>query len=105
MKDGETLTVSCKLKNTGNYDSDEVVELYASFPGSKVDRPAIALKGFKRIFVPKGESVEVSIPVKSDDLKYWDVDKHAFVLEKGDISFFVGPSSDDARLKGQVTVK
>lgn len=105
IKEGETLTVTCKLKNSGNYDSDEVVQFYAGFPGSKVERPVIALKGFKRVFVAKGQTVEVTIPVKADGLKYWDVDKKAFVLEKGDIDFFVGPSSVDARLKGQVVAK
>jgi beta-glucosidase len=79
--------------------------LYAAFPGSKVERPAIALKGFKRVFVPKGRTVEVSIPIKAEDLKYWSVEKHAFVLEKGKIEFFLGPSSADTKLKGQLVVR
>ena len=61
------------LENTGNFDSDEVAQLYVSFPDSKVDRPAIALKGFKRVFVGKGETVKVSITsesIRSDLLGY-----------------------------------
>lgn len=42
---------------TANYDSDEVIQLYVSFSGSKVSRPSIALKGFKRVFVAKGGTV------------------------------------------------
>ena len=45
---GETVNVSLTLANTGDYDSDEVVQLYVSFPESKVERPAVALKGFSR---------------------------------------------------------
>ena len=76
------------LKNTGNFDSDEVAQLYASFPDSKVDRPRIALKGFKRVFVAKGGSVQVSLALKASDLTYWDTAKQAFVLEKGKIKVF-----------------
>jgi beta-glucosidase len=105
LADGETVNVTCKLKNTGNFDSDEVVQLYVSFPGSKVERSAIALKGFDRIFVPKGQTVEVGIPLRAEDLKYWDVSKNAFTLEKGRVDFFIGTSSADPRLTGKVTVR
>ncbi|MCK7540961.1 MAG: hypothetical protein MZV63_63760 [Marinilabiliales bacterium] len=44
QRTGETVNITLRLKNTGNYDSDEVVQLYASFPGSEVERPAMALK-------------------------------------------------------------
>ncbi|MCK7532700.1 MAG: fibronectin type III-like domain-contianing protein [Marinilabiliales bacterium] len=54
MRQGETVNVTLLLKNTGNYDSDEVVQLYVSFPESKVDRPALALKGFRRVHLGKG---------------------------------------------------
>jgi beta-glucosidase len=46
--DGDTVHVTDTLNNTGNYDSDEVVQLYVNYPGSKVERPEKALKGFKR---------------------------------------------------------
>jgi beta-glucosidase len=104
IKTGKTVHITFNLKNTGNYDSDEVVQFYVSYPGSKVDRPAKALKGFKRVFVPKGNTIEVTIPVDLEDLTYWDEVTHKFVLEKGKISFFVGPSSADERLKGELTI-
>ena len=102
IRDGETMTVSFKLQNTGEYDSDEVAQLYVSFPGSKVKRPVLALKGFKRVFVPKGQTVEVSVPLKAEDLKYWDVEKHEFVLEKGKVNFFIGTSSAHPELSGDL---
>jgi beta-glucosidase len=105
IKDGEEISVSLNLRNVGEHDSDEVVQLYASFPDSKIERPRIALKGFKRVFVPKGETVEVSIPIKAEDLKYWDVAQQAFILEKGQVSFFVGSSSKDSKLTGQLEAR
>jgi len=53
IKNNEVVNVTFNLQNMGNYDSDEVTQLYVSFPESKVDRPRIALKGFKRVFISK----------------------------------------------------
>ena len=99
------MNVSFSLQNTGNYDSDEVAQLYVSFPDSKVERAAKALKGFKRIPVPKGGTVTVSIPLKSDDLQYWDTQKQKWVLETGKVKFFIGSSSADAKLNGELMIK
>lgn len=62
---GEMTNITFNLQNTGNYDSDEVAQLYVSFPDSRVERPAKALKGFKRVNVSKGETLKVTIPVKA----------------------------------------
>jgi len=105
LSKGETVNISFTLTNTGNFDSDEVAQLYVSYPGSMVERPMKELKGFKRVHVRKGESVVVTIPLKSDDLQYWDTNKNAWALESGKISFFIGPSSAEARLKGTLGVK
>lgn len=101
----EIVNVSFTLQNTGNFDSDEVAQLYASFPDSKVERPSKALKGFKRVPVKKGESVNVTIPVKATDLTYWDPAGKSWVLEPGRIDLFIGSSSTDIKLKGAVTAR
>jgi beta-glucosidase len=105
IKDQETINISFKLKNSGNYDSDEVVQLYVSFPDSKIERPVKELKGFKRVLVEKGQTADVTIPLNLNDLKYWDSGRHSFVLEKGTINFFIGGSSVDSRLKGAADIK
>src|SRR5690606_31387925 len=83
VRNGDTLQVSLTVRNTGDYDSDEVVQLYVSFPDSRIERPSLALKGFRRVFVHRGEEKRVTIAVVSDDLKYWDTEQKTFVLEKG----------------------
>jgi beta-glucosidase len=105
IRQGDTVNVTLQLKNTGNYDSDEVVQLYVSFPESKVERPAIALKGFSRVHLGKGEEKTVIIPLDAGELAYWDVEKHAFVLEKGKVILHAGASSADLRLKVEVSVR
>lgn len=102
IREGETLTVSLTVANTGAMAGDEVVQIYAAYMDSAVDRPVKALKGFKRVSIPAGKAVTVAIPVKAADLAYWNVNKHAFVLEKGTIQLMAGAASDDIRLAGMI---
>lgn len=99
------VNISFMLQNTGNYDSDEVAQLYVSFPGSGVERPGKALKGFARVYLKKGESKTVTIPLKGSDIAYWDTEKGKWALEPGRINFFIGSSSEDQRLKGRIISK
>ncbi len=101
----QTVNLTFNLENNGNFDSDEVPQIYVSFPESKVKRPPIALKGFKRVFVPKGETIKVTLPLKASDLTYWSTDKSAFILESGIVDLFIGASSADVRLKAQLLVR
>jgi beta-glucosidase len=105
LSDNETVNVSFNIENAGNYDSDEVTQLYVSFPDSKVERPNKALKGFDRTFIRKGETRSVTIPLKANDLLYWDSGSGKWTFEPGKIEFFVGSSSADKRLKGKLILK
>ena len=104
IKENESVNLNFTLKNTGNMGSDEVIQVYVSFPDSKVNRPQMSLKGFKRVFVDKGESLSVSLKLNASDLTYWDSGKHEFILEKGRIKYFIGSSSEDMRLQGELRV-
>jgi beta-glucosidase len=105
IRKGEVINLTFNIKNTGSYDSDEVSQLYVSFPDSKVERPAKALKGFIRTNVPRGGTVVVSIPLKADDLQYWNTDQQKWVLEQGKVNFFIGSSSADPKLNGDLMIK
>jgi len=94
----DSILVSVNVRNIGKRDGDEVVQFYVSYPGSKVERPMKQLKGFKRVFIPAGESKTVEIPLKAEDLAYWNVEKHAFIVEKGTVKLMVGSSSADIKL-------
>ena len=63
-----------------------------------------ALKGFRRIHIPAGQSVTTSILLNAEDLTYWDESQHEFVLEKGQIQLMIGAASDDIRLLGTIEV-
>jgi beta-glucosidase len=104
LGEGEQVMVRLKVRNAGPVDSDEVVQLYVSFPQSGMDRPGIALKGFRRVHIPAGESRELGILLDAKDLSYWNTEREAFTLEKGEVRVSVGASSRDIRLRGSLDV-
>jgi len=61
--------------------------------------------GVPRLAVPKGQTVAVTLDVPEEDLMLWDMDKHAFMLNKGESKFMVGASSADIRLTETVKLK
>jgi beta-glucosidase len=95
---GGGVTLSVDVTNTGTRDGDEVVQVYARFTGSPVERPAKKLVGFARVTVAAGQTRRVDIPVRGADLAYWDVATHAWALEQAQIELLVGNSSADAAL-------
>ncbi|HKK74790.1 MAG TPA: glycoside hydrolase family 3 C-terminal domain-containing protein [Saprospiraceae bacterium] len=102
---GDTLLLRVEITNRGDMDSDEVVQAYVAFPNSRVERPHKALKGFKREHIPAGSTKTITIAVPAQELSYWDVQEHAFVLEPGPIEIMVGAASDDIRLRRVITAK
>lgn len=105
IKDGDVIDVTFTLKNMGDYNNDEVSQLYVSYPGADIPHPPIALKGFKRTFVPNGETVEVTIPLLASNLKCRDVSSHSWKPDPGILTFFVEGSSADKRVEGEIIIK
>lgn len=93
-----TLSASGKLKvtvdvaNTGNYDGEEVVQLYIKDAVGSVTRPVKELKGFKKLLLKKGTKQTVEFEISSADLKFYNINMQ-FVAEPGDFEVFVGGSS------------
>ncbi|MFA7043410.1 MAG: beta-glucosidase BglX [Bacteroidales bacterium] len=97
MKGGK-LNVTVDVKNSGNYDGEEVVQLYVRDLVGCIVRPVRELKGFQKIFLKKGEAQTVNFCLTPDDLKFYDNDLQ-YINETGDYEVFVGNSSL-AELKG-----
>jgi beta-glucosidase len=100
----DTINVSFDLTNSGEVDGNEVVQLYVGFESSKIDRSVKELKGFERVAVAPGETKMVTIPIKVEDLAYYNVDKKAWEVENITYSVYIGASSKDIRLKGEFAV-
>jgi len=103
-KDG-SLTVSVKVKNTGNRAGEEVVQLYVKHQKSALEHPIQELRGFQRVALRPGEQKMIEIPLAAKSLAYWDTARHAWIVENGMIEIRVGGSSADKRLTTAVTVE
>lgn len=91
-------TASVRVSNTGNYDADEIVQLYIHDVEASISRPVKELKGFKRIHLAKGESTEVSFTITDDMLRFYNQELD-YVLEPGDFEIMIGPDSNIKNLK------
>lgn len=101
-QDKEQVHVTVLVKNTGIRDGEEVVQLYASYPDSKVERPAKQLRAFSRVPISAGEVKEVVFDIPKEDFAYWDEAQNKFVIEPGKVQLLIGASSADIRLEGEV---
>ncbi|KAL2820541.1 glycoside hydrolase superfamily [Aspergillus cavernicola] len=93
----DTVTVSVSIRNTDRRrDGTEVVQVYVVDEISTVVVPNRLLKGFEKVFVPAGETKDVEIELKVQDLGLWDA-RMKYVVEKGAFTVLVGGSSVDVR--------
>ena len=90
------LTITVNVKNTGNYDGDEVVQMYIRDLAATISRPVKELKGFERISLKAGESRDVSFDIDIDKLKFYNSDLQ-YVAEPGDFEVMVGGNSRDVQ--------
>lgn len=87
-----TIKVSVEVANKGNFDAEEVVQLYVQDVVGTVTRPVKELKGFKKIFLKNGEKKSIEFTISPDDLRFYNIDMQ-FVAEPGDFNVYVGGSS------------
>ncbi|MEQ8474696.1 beta-glucosidase BglX [Fulvivirga sp.] len=96
MNMGEEITVSIHVKNTSNVDGEEVVQLYIRDVVGSITRPVKELKGFKKLMIKAGESVQIDFEIGEEDLAFYRKD-FTFGTEPGDFEVFVGTNSTDVQ--------
>ncbi len=100
VKEGSrAIRVSVQVKNTGRMKGAEVVQVYAGFSHSQVERPVKTLVGFQRAELAPGEERIVEILCPISRLEYYEEKKNAFVLEEMEYEFYVGNSSGDENMR------
>ena len=105
IKDTEEVTVSFKVKNTGNVDGAEVAQIYVKDNESTIFRPKQELKGFKKVCLKAGEEKEVSITLGKRAFAYYNVNIHDWHVETGAFTICVGASSRDIKLSAELNVE
>ena len=96
---GDTLRVCFNLKNSGDMDGDEVVQLYVSARKHTDKDPIKQLKAFQRISLRKGEMKKVELTVPYTELQVWDEKQNRFILPDKEMTLEIGASSSDIRLR------
>ncbi len=103
IKPDESVTVTCKVTNTGERAGDEVVQMYIRDELASLARPVMELKGFERIHLQPGETQSVSFEITPEKLQMYDINIKK-VIEPGDFRIMIGASSKDIRLRGILKV-
>lgn len=92
-------TVSCNVKNTGDRDGQEIVQLYLRDMVASVAQAPILLKSFERVPLKAGESKTVTFHLGKRELSIYDRRLNE-VVEPGDFKVMIGAASNDIRLEG-----
>ncbi len=90
------LRATVTVTNTGGYDGYETVQLYLRDVTASVNRPLQELRGFKKIFLKKGEKQEVRFDITAADLRFYDRNMR-YVAEPGEFRLQAGPNSRDVQ--------
>jgi beta-glucosidase len=100
LRPAGTLTARARVKNTGERAGTEVVQLYIrDLAGTAGPRPVRELKGFKRISLGAGESVDVDFAITDRDLGYYD-STGRWLVEPGRFEVWIAKDSASGEAVG-----
>lgn len=95
VKDNDVIKVSACVANKGDYDGDQVLQVYVGSENKEKDRPVKLLKGFRRVSVRKGEGVRAEIDVDVNDISFYSPESEAWELDKN-YCVYLGCDSESA---------
>lgn len=97
IADGESLTITIPIKNTGDVEGKETVQLYIGDVEASVVRPVKELKGFRKVTLAPGTEEVITFTVTPDDMKFYDDKTSSWKSEPGKFRAYIGASSTDIR--------
>ena len=106
IKNENKVEVSCKIKNVGNCDGAEIVQLYVkNNKNSSVFKTDKELKAFSKVYLKKLEQKDVKMTFDINDLYYYNINENRWVLESGTYEILVAASSIDLKLKEVIDIE
>lgn len=104
--EGETITATVDVKNTGKAAGREIVQLYVSAPKGSLEKPVKELKSFaKTNLIQPGETATVTMTINKSDLASFDEAKHQWVVDPGTYKFQAAASAADLKESADLNVK
>lgn len=98
-------TVTCQIKNSGDFDGAEVLQLYVGKKNSVTFNPPKELRSFIKVFLKEGEEKSVTLKINEDELMFFDPLTNKWQLEQTTYIFSLGNSSSDAKVIGEYCLK
>lgn len=83
----EGFRITCQVENTGSRDGAEVVQLYVRAPRTRIFKPEKELRAFRKVYIKAGESAQIELTVKKDDLRYYHTRQKRWIMESGEYEF------------------
>ena len=100
----DSIVFSVKIKNTGSYDADEVMQVYVHYPDA-ADMPVKELKAFKRLSLNKGDESIAAFSIPLTELQKWNMQKNEWELSKANYTIVAGSNSADERLTSVISLQ
>jgi beta-glucosidase len=94
----EVLKAEIEVSNAGSRTGEEVVQLYIGFKNSGVDRPVKLLRGFQKVELQPGETVQVKFEIPTEDLAWYNPETGQWEIEEMEYELYLGSSSAEADL-------
>lgn len=101
-KDKKQIMVTATVKNIGDIDGDEVIQIYVGSDNTEKDRPIKVLKGFKRVSVKAKESIITEVDVLIDDIKFYNPENGNWELDES-YTVYVGTDSKNVTVAGKIS--
>ena len=97
-KDDETIKICVPVTNSGKMDGDEIVQVYIK-KQSDTEGPIKALRAFKRVHIPAGQTIQVELELTPKQLEWWDAETNTMRTQAGNFDVMVGGNSEDLQTK------
>ena len=104
LEDTGTLKITFSVKNVGDFDGKEIVQLYSACKRSSIIRPEQELKGFDKVALKPREQKEVTFTLPAQELTFYNPQTSNWQLESAEYEIRIGASSRDIRLSAVVKV-
>ncbi len=95
-------TLEVEVTNTGSVPGSEVIQVYSRDIQSSVERPPRELVGFEKVLLQPSETQKVAVQIKAEDLGFYDIQSHDWLIEPGEFQLDIGQSSREIVKKTKI---